>query len=188
MLTRQQRTLSGRVAGVVGVVIALGCLSSTTWAQESEQSSSPGSSFLWDATKNTIFDPTTYAPAAFGYDATLRDWKTSQLLFRHGFLEHNPRFTISGLSNGVPVSYSEGNRRILSDAVTNFGVSFASNFTSRIVERALMERYPEHRKLVKTLGWVERIGVSAYMSYLLSSEHYRQASINAEVARQMGYR
>jgi hypothetical protein len=184
MLTRQQRTLSGRVACIV---IALCCLSSTTWAQESEQSSAPGSSFLWDATKHTIFDPTTYAPAAFGYDATLRDWKTSQVLFRHGFLEHNPRFTISGLPNDVPVSYSEGNRRILSDGLTNLGLSFMSNFTSRIVERALMERYPEHRKLVKTLGWVQRIGLGAYMSYLLSSEHYRQATINGEVARQMGY-
>ncbi|PWT80971.1 MAG: hypothetical protein C5B57_11385 [Blastocatellia bacterium] len=184
MLTRQQRTLSSRVA----VVIALCCLSSTTWAQEPEQSPSQRSSFLWDATKHTLFDPTTYAPAALNYDATVRDWTTSQLLFRHGFLEHNPRFTISGLPNDAPVSYSEGNRRILSDAITNFGLSFASNFTSRIVERALMERYPQHRKLVKTLGWVERIGVGAYMSYLLSSEHYRQASINTEVARQMGYR
>jgi hypothetical protein len=184
MLTRQQRALSGRIA----LVIALCCLSSTTWAQDQEKSSTPQPSFVWDITKKVIFDPTTYAPAAVSYDATVRDWNTSQPLFRNGFLEHNPRFTISGLPNSRPVSYSEGNRRILSDAFANFGVSLASNFTSRIVERALIERYPEHRKLVKTLGWVERIGLGAYASYVLSVDHYRQANINTDVARQMRYR
>src|SRR5438552_8326795 len=115
MLTRQQRTLTARVA----VVIALCCLSSTTWAQEPEEPSPQHSSFVWDITKKVLFDPTTYAPAAIGYDSTIRDWKTSQPLFRNGFLEHNPRFTFSGLPNDVPVSYSVGNRRIVSDAATN---------------------------------------------------------------------
>jgi hypothetical protein len=42
-------------------------------------------------------------------------------------MELNPRFTISGLPNDVPVSYSEGRRRILSDAVGNPGLRQAGS-------------------------------------------------------------
>ena len=82
-----------------------------------------------------VFDPTTYAPAIIAYDATMRDWKTSQPFFRNGFMEHNSRFTISGRANDVPVSYAEGKKRILADAAANLGMSALNNFTGRVFER-----------------------------------------------------
>lgn len=183
MLTRQQRTLSGCI---IALAIAF-CLSSVTWAQEPERPSSD-SSFLGNIAKQVIFDPTTYAPAAIIYDATMRDWNTSQPLFRNGFVEKNPRYTISGLPNDTPLSYQDGKRRIVKDAFLNLQVSLVNNFTDRIFERALMERYPNHRRMVRTVGWIERISVGAYMSYVFSEQHYRQAVVNQEIARTMGYR
>ena len=91
------------------------------------------------------------------YDATMRDWKTSQPFFRNGFMEHNSRFTVSGRANDVPLSYGAGQRRILADAATDVGMSALNNFTGRVFERMLIERYPEHRKIVKAAGWIERI-------------------------------
>src|SRR5438128_10355120 len=67
----------------------------------------------WDVTKSVIFDPTTYAPSILGYDATMRDWNSSQPFFQRGFVERNSRFTISGLSDDVAVPYEVGKRRIL---------------------------------------------------------------------------
>jgi len=135
-----------------------------------------------------VLDPTTYAPAAIAYDATMRDWNTSQPFFKNGFIEHNSRFTISGRSNDLPVPYAEGKRRILADAATSFGVSALNNFTGRVFERVLSERYPEHRKVVKAVSWIERISFGAYMAYVLSKDHYRQAELNTTRAQQLGYR
>src|SRR6266498_811086 len=165
MLTRQQRSTNRRIASVLAITICV--LTSSASAQLPEKSSSGNPSFLWGVTKQVIFDPTTYAPAAIAYDATKRDWNTSQPLFRNGYVEKNPRFTVSGFPNDIPMSYQDGNRRILDDALVNLQVSLVNNFTDRILERVLLEKYPEHRKLVRTLGWVERIGFGTYMSYLL---------------------
>ena len=98
-------------------------------AQDSEQSS-----FLADVFKRTVVDPTTYAPAIIAYHATSLDWKTSQPLFQNGFYEHNQRFTVSGFPNDVPLSYGVGNRKILSDALTNLGVSLVSNMASNMLK------------------------------------------------------
>jgi hypothetical protein len=155
---------------------------SNATAQDQQQPSS-----LTTLVKQVVLDPTTYAPAVIAYDATVRDWNTSQPFFRNGFMELNPRFTISGLPNDVPVSYSDGRRRILSDAVGNLGLSLFNNFTERVFERTLMTRYPEHRKLVRTAGWIERLAFGASMSYVLSAQHYRQARSNALIARELGY-
>src|SRR5262245_29700100 len=173
MVTRQQRSI--RLV-VCSVAITLCSLTASAACAQDQQTSG----FVWGVTRSVLFDPTTYVPSAIAYDSTVRDWKTSQPLFRVGFLEHNPRFTVSGLPNDIPVSYSEGNRRIISDAVTNLELSLVNNFTGRIVERTLIERYPEHQRLIKTLGWVERIGVGTYLSYVLSVEHYRQANVNSD--------
>ena len=63
----------------------------------------------------------------------------------------------------------------------------AQNLSSRLVERALLARYPEHRKMVKTIGWIQRIGLASLMSYHLSAAHYRQAGYNVTRARELGY-
>jgi hypothetical protein len=180
MLIRQQRA-----HGVVVVVLFCGIFcgaTSNAFAQDREQSS-----FLGSVVKGVVLDPTTYAPAIIAYDATMRDWNTSQPFFKNGFMEHNSRFTISGRANDLPVPYGEGRKRILADAATNFGVSTLNNFTGRVFERVLSERYPEHRRIVKAASWIERISFGVYMSYMLSKDHYRQADLNATRAQQLGY-
>ena len=151
-------------------------------AQEREQSS-----FLGSVVKGVVLDPTTYAPAAIGYDATMRDWKTSQPLFQRGFMEHNPRFTVSGLPNDLPVDYEHGNHKILMDAFATLQISLVNNIADRVIERSLIERYPNHRKLVRTLNWIERAAFASSMAYILSEAHYRQSHANEQLARQMGY-
>jgi hypothetical protein len=184
MGNRQQRT--ARRGIIVAILFAAGitCVApSRAIAQDREQAS-----FLGSIAKQVALDPTTYAPAVIAYDATLRDWKTSQPFFQHGFMEHNARFTISGRPNDVPLSYGAGQKRILMDAATNIGMSTLNNFTGRVFERMLIERYPEHRKVVKAVGWIERISFGVYMSYVLSKDHYQQAELNATRAQQLGYR
>jgi hypothetical protein len=182
MLNWQQRTHRGIVA--VLLFSGIFCVAtSNAIAQDQEQSS-----FLGSITKQVLLDPTTYAPAIIAHDATMRDWKTSQPFFRNGFMEHNSRFTISGRPNAVPLTYGQGKNRILADAAANLGMSALNNFTSRVFERMLTERYPEHRKIVKAVSWIERISFGVYMSYVLSKDHYRQAELNTMRAQQLGYR
>ena len=68
--------------------------------------------FAWEVARAVLVDPTTYAPALISYESMRQDWKTSQVLFAYGWLEQNPRFTISGRANDVPLGYSEGSSRI----------------------------------------------------------------------------
>jgi hypothetical protein len=154
-------------------------------AAAQDESTTPG---VADVFKGVVFDPTTYAPALISYDATMRDWKTSQVFFHNGFMERNARFTISGLPNDVPVGYEEGRQLILKDTLTTLGVSAAQNLTSRLVERALLSHYPDHPKVIKTIGWIQRIAVGVLMSYHLSEAHYRQAAFNTQQARELGLR
>ena len=152
-------------------------------AQESGRGSAVG-----DVFKRVVLDPTTYAPAVIGYDGTMRDWNSSQPFFRAGYNERNERFTISGLPNDRPVSYEVGRRRILSDALVTLEMSLVNNFTDQIFERLLIDRFPNHRKLVRTLGWIERGAFSGFMAYHLSAQHYRQAGINETYAVRMGFK
>jgi len=183
MLSQQPR--SARLGTVLAVLITaiFSIMPSAATAQEQEHGS-----FLGTIAKQLILDPTTYGPSLIAYDATLRDWNTSQPFFQHGFVEHNSRFTISGRPNDIPVPYAEGRRRIVADAMTNLGMSTLNNFTGRVFERMLIERYPQHRKVVRTVSWVERISFGVYMSYVLSRDHYRQAELNGARAQQLGYR
>lgn len=178
--------MSGRRAyraATCGLALALMLVSPfRAVAQEDRQSS-----FLTDIAKRVAMDPTTYMPAVIAYDATRRDWRTSQPFFEHGFLERNPRFTMSGLPNDLPVSHGEGNRRIAAGVLVNLQVSLVNNLAENFIERVLVERHPEHRTLWRTLGWMERIAVASYASYRLSIEHYRQAQRNQELARQYGW-
>jgi len=141
-----------------------------------------------DTVKRVIFDPTTYAPAIIAYDGTMRDWNTSQPFFRNGFMEHNERFTLTGRPNDVAMSYGDGQRRILTDALVTLQMSAINNVADQLFERMLITRFPEHRKLVRTFGWIERATFASYMSYQLSAQHYRQATMNAQRAQQMGLR
>jgi hypothetical protein len=152
-------------------------------AQETDRGSAVG-----DVFKRVVLDPTTYAPAVIAYDATMRDWNTSQPFFRNGYFEHNERFTISGLPNDRPVTYEIGRRRILSDAFLNLQMSLANNVADQVFERMLVERFPTHHKLVRTIGWIERSAFASFMTYRLSAAHYRQASANQVLAAQMGFR
>src|SRR5580765_291644 len=96
----KRKTSRFGIAAVLVVVL----LPASAFAQSEQRSSFAASTF-----KGVIFDPTTYAPALIAYDATMRDWKTSQPLFRAGYMELNERFTVSGLPRDVPVSYEVGN-------------------------------------------------------------------------------
>jgi hypothetical protein len=136
--------------------------------------------------KGVALDPTTYVPAALGYDATMQDWNTSQVFFRNGYVEHNRYFTVSGLPNDRAISYGEGSQQILRDALANLQVSLMNNFADQVVERILLDRYPAHPRLIKTLGWIERIGVGSALAYKFSAGHFRQAAYNRQLAGQLG--
>jgi hypothetical protein len=146
------------------------------------------SSLAWDITKGVLLDPTTYAPATMSYAAQRMDWNSSQPLFRNGWMERNHLFTISGRPNDRPISYEDGNRKIRRMALLHLQESVINNVAANVFERVLTRKYPEHRKLFKTLSWVERIAFSSYVSYLASVNHFKQAERNREMARQYGYR
>ena len=183
MVTLRQYWLRCRTtSAIVAVLLVL-----TTAQDVSAQEETP-SSVVADIFKGVVFDPTTYAPALISSDATMRDWNTSQPFFRNGYVEANARFTLSGRPNDTAVSYTMGQNQILKDALETFGVSAVQNLSSRLVERALLAKYPEHRKLVRTIGWIQRIGTASLITYRLSAPHYRQARYNAVRARELGYR
>jgi hypothetical protein len=183
MVTRQHGLLRCLATSAIVALLTVGNASFV-----SAQENSKDSSAVADVIKGVVFDPTTYAPALISYDATLKDWNTSQPFFQNGYVERNSRFTLTGLSNDRPVSYVVGRNQIMKDTLTTLGVSAVQNATSRIVEQALMAKYPNHRKMVKTIGWIQRIGIASVMTYKLSAPHYRQAGINAQQARELGFR
>ena len=168
---------------VIALAIAVVLVPANASAQESSGGSAVGSIF-----KRVVFDPTTYAPAVIAYDGTMRDWNTSQPFFRNGYYERNERFTLSGLPNDRPVSYEVGQRRILNDAFVTLEMSLINNVSSQVFERILIDRFPQQRKLVRTLGWIERSAFASFMAYHLSAQHYRQAAANQGYARQMGFK
>ena len=186
MATRQQYWL--RWLATSAIISCLLVLANTPSAFAQERQEDDQSFSVGGVVKGVIFDPTTYAPALISYDATMRDWNSSQPFFRNGYVEHNARFTVSGRPNDTAVSYVVGRNQILKDTLTIFGTSAAQNLSSRLVESALLARFPEHRKVVKTIGWIQRIGLASLMSYNLSAAHYKQAGYNVTRARELGYR
>jgi hypothetical protein len=138
--------------------------------------------------RKTLTDPTSYAPAALYYTSARLDWDSSQPFFSHGSTEDNPRYTISGLPNDVPLSYGAGNRRILMDALTIIlPVSFANNAASRVAQTVLTERDPAHRRRWAALAWIERTAAASALSYVTSVRHLQQWRLNERVAAQRGY-
>lgn len=142
---------------------------------------------MWDIARGILIDPTTYAPAIVSYKSQMVDWKTSQVLFEHGWLEQNPRFTLSRFSNDIPVSYVVGKRLIRRDALAMLQWSVTNNLAVGIGERLLAARYPQRRKLIRIAGWIERISFATYVTYTASAEHLRQASRNRKLALTRGY-
>ena len=143
--------------------------------------------FAWDVARAVLIDPTTYAPALISYEAVRHDWKTSQVLFAHGWLEQNPRFTVSGRPNDVPVSYDEGTRRIHTATLVVIQYSVLNNVSVGVAERLLIKRYPERKTLIRTMSWIERIAFASILAYNNSADHLRQASTNRRLAREYGY-
>jgi hypothetical protein len=172
------RTLKSWV--ILAIVILAPCAASAQ--------SDTDSSMFWDVTKSVIFDPTTYAPATLSYTSMKMDWESSQVLFRHGWVEQNHRFTLTGRANDKPISFGDGNKKIRQMALLHLQESVINNVAANVFERLLAEKYPQHRKLFKTLSWVERIAFSSYVSYLASSNHFKQAERNRQLAVQYGYR
>jgi hypothetical protein len=182
MLARQHFSLR-RFAAYTIVAAALLSNAQFVSAQDDKRSS-----MLTDTVRGVVVDPSTYAPSLISYHATMRDWNTSQPFFQNGYVEHNARFTITGQPDDRAVSYRVGRAQIFKDAAAALGMAAAQNATSRLVEHALLSRYPDHRKAVKTLGWIQRISVASLMSYRLSADHYRQADANIQRAAELGLR
>ena len=146
------------------------------------------SNLFSDVTKAVVFDPTTYAPATLSYTSMKLDWNSSQPLFRNGWVEQNQRFTLSGRSNDVPVSFVDGNKQIRNMALMHLQESIVNNAAANIFERVLANKYPQHRTLFKILSWSERIAFASYVSYYASAQHFKQAERNRQMALQFGYR
>ena len=101
MLTR--RHFSQRVAAVAMMITLVLANTPAASAQDDKSSSA-----FADVVKGVVLDPTTYAPALIGYDATMRDWNTSQPFFRNGFVEHNQRFTLTNAEIGRRLGIYQG--------------------------------------------------------------------------------
>jgi hypothetical protein len=171
-----------RPVGVFVVAIVLGFAPASSLAQTDEPRP-----FAWDVARAVVIDPTTYAPALISYKAIRSDWNTSQILFANGWLEQNPRFTITGRANDEPVNYDAGVARIRGAAFMVFQYSAANNAGARIVERLIVARYPHRTGLIRTLSWVERIAFASVLTYRNAADHIRQASNNRRLAREYGY-
>ncbi len=145
-----------------------------------------GSAFARGVVKDLALDPMTYGPAVLAYAAMRLDWDSSQPFFRNGYQELNQRFTVNGVSGGVPLSYAAGNRKIAMDALWVMGMSAINNGSERVFERFLLSRLPEHPKLVRVLGWAERTAFASWMAYTVSAPHFRQWQANQQLAAQLG--
>jgi len=140
-----------------------------------------------DVVKRVVFDPTTYAPAIVTAEAMHLDWRSSQVFFQHGWVEHNAQFTVSGRPDDIAIGYTDGKRVIVKDAFMNLQVSLLNNVSERVFEGLLMTRYPHHRTLLRTVGWIERITMASYRTYSQSAGHFRQWQANERRAQQLGY-
>jgi hypothetical protein len=141
---------------------------------------------LQEVAKRVALDPTTYAPTAIVYTARQLDWSSSQTLFTLGYVEANARYTTTGLPIDTPVSYAVGNRRIARDTVGLLGKSVANNAASALIERVWITRAPQHRRLIRTLGWLERVSFASYWAHRLAVRHFDQWRANERLARQLG--
>jgi hypothetical protein len=172
-----------RVLFVTGLALA-----SATGAGSQESPYDLDGALVQEVAKRVAVDPTTYAPTVVVHTARQLDWWSSQPMFKVGYLEMNPRYTTTGLPVGPPVSYAVGNRRVFMDTIGLLGRSAVNNAASAVIERMLIARAPRHRRLIRTLGWIERGAFGAYWAHRLSARHFRQWRDNEQLARQLGAR
>jgi hypothetical protein len=137
--------------------------------------------------KGVALDPTTYAPAIVTWQATRLDWQTSQTFFNNGWYEHNYRYTVSGARDGVAISNAAGNSQILRDSIAVLQLSLVNNVSTHLLEGLLMPRYPNHRKLLRAAGWIERSVLASYGAYQLSAGHFHQWQKNVQDAKALGF-
>jgi hypothetical protein len=175
---------AGMVCGVA-LGLAVGVAADAMAQAPGSETSEP---LLQEVARRVAFDPTTYAPTIVVHTGRQLDWESSQTFFRIGYLEQNPRFTVSGLPADTPVSYAVGNRRIARDALGVLGRSAANNAVCAFVERALIARAPRHRRLIRTVGWIERVSFGSYWAYKLSHRNFEQWRANERLARELGAR
>jgi hypothetical protein len=163
---------------LAAAIVAAAGLVTGAAAQESPRPPS----IVREAVTRTVADPTTYVLPITVYTARRLDWDSSQALFRHGYLEANGAFTLSGRPNDQPVSYAAGKRIILRESLGLLGWSAGNNAACAVVERRLIERMPARRRLIRTIGWAERIAFSAYWTHRLSARSFRQWHDNERLA------
>ena len=139
--------------------------------------------------KGVIFDPTTYASSCYRLLCDDERLEHVSTVLSEWLSEHNARFTVTGRPDDRAINYVAGRAQILKDAAAAAWAWRGSrNATSRVVEHALLSRYPDHRKVVTTIGWIQRISVASLMSYRLSADHFRQADTNTQRAVELGLR
>jgi hypothetical protein len=131
-------------------------------------------------------DPTTYALPPIIYTAHRLDWDSSQKLFARGYVEANPDFTVTGRVNDIPISHAAGKRRILRYSAAMIGRSALNNGICALVERQLIERAPQRRKLIRTLGWIERGFITSYWAYRMSHNQFGQWRTNERMLADLG--
>ena len=128
-------------------------------------------------------DPTTYTPAIIYSIAAQQDWRTSQVFFAHGWKETNPRFTKERTSPGTPVSYARGMGTIRGYSALVLAHSVVNNLAVGAVTLHLTKRWPHKRKLIKTLGWVEKVTFASILTHSTSTPHFKQANLNRKLAK-----
>lgn len=163
------------------------CFAMEAAAQNGRENESSIPSLAVKSATRALLDPTTYAPAGMLYVSSRLDWDSSQTFFQHGDIEENPRYTVNGLPHDAPLSYGAGNRQLLTDALSVASLSFVNNTVDQFTTSLLIAHAPEHQKLWKTLGWIERTVVASSLSYVLSVRHFQQWQENKQVAAQRGY-
>jgi hypothetical protein len=131
-------------------------------------------SMLGDVFSRVANDPTTYALPPIIYTAHRLDWDSSQKLFARGYVEANPGFTVSGRVNDTPISWTAGKRRILGYSAAMIGRSALNNGVCALVEGRLIERSPQHRTFIRTLGWIERGFITSYWAFRMSHNQFGQ--------------
>ena len=165
------------------LVCVLAATATDARASEEDERPSP----LASIARQVVSDPTTFMPGALLYVSMQLDWNSSQPFFQNGFVERNARYTRSGVSGDVPISYGDGNRKLVVDALAVVPASLANNAVNRATERILSVRFPSKEKLWTTIAYVERAVFASYASYVVSGPHFRRWRANERLAGQLGY-
>jgi hypothetical protein len=164
------------------VIVAAAIVTATLPHPAAAQEPAAPPSILRETVVRVAADPTTYVLPLTVYTARRLDWDSSQALFRHGYLEANAAFTVSGRPNDLPIPHGAGNRIILRESLGLFVWSAGNNAASAIVERRLIERMPARRRLIRAAGWAERVAFAAYWTHRLSARQFRQWRDNQRLA------